>query len=313
MNPLYYEVIGPQSLCPSVQNNKASSYLLNFNCISKRNAVESGLALNSEVEEMVADSPNDITQNSELGKAHVKHTARKYFTFEGSFKNSDDSTDVSEEEEGSLKSPQSTKETSTEGQCVQPSIIHTAELEKTWNEKDCEELLELAIRNRNDWKKIAKKILLTKGIRVSPKTLRCFHSRLISSKQATRTKFTHNDDLNIIKYFLEYGMDWKKISDHFSDKNPVMIKNRFYSYIKKKGLVDKYIQELAQRHEENMTLNNEDFDIMISKRIRIIHEDQEEIPLLNSTFLEMISVRPEDELQTKISEHTSQRSNFQLI
>eukprot|EP00330_Aristerostoma_sp_ATCC50986_P006259 CAMPEP_0114584284 /NCGR_PEP_ID=MMETSP0125-20121206/8005_1 /TAXON_ID=485358 ORGANISM="Aristerostoma sp., Strain ATCC 50986" /NCGR_SAMPLE_ID=MMETSP0125 /ASSEMBLY_ACC=CAM_ASM_000245 /LENGTH=66 /DNA_ID=CAMNT_0001778563 /DNA_START=850 /DNA_END=1050 /DNA_ORIENTATION=- len=39
-----------------------------------------------------------------------------------------------------------------------------------------------------------------------------------------------------MKLFDEFGSDWIKISLYFETREPNMLKNRYYNYIKKKGL-----------------------------------------------------------------------------
>ena len=53
-----------------------------------------------------------------------------------------------------------------------------------------------------------------------------------------RTKFTEEEDEKIITLYLKYGNKWKEISCYFPDRNANMIKNRFYSFLKKKNNIN---------------------------------------------------------------------------
>jgi len=144
---------------------------------------------------------------------------------------------------------QSIKNASPTGK-TKNSTLNTEDLKKIWTEKDYEALMEMAIRYRHNWKKIAKVILDTTNIKPNPQALQRIHQKLIANKGIKRAKFTHEDDLMIVKYYHKYGLDWVKIASHFTDKTHVMRKNRFYSYIKKKGMIDNLSDEVECFEEE---------------------------------------------------------------
>ena len=50
-----------------------------------------------------------------------------------------------------------------------------------------------------------------------------------------RTKFTEEEDEKIVALYSKYGNNWKEIASYFPDRNANMIKNRFYSFLKKKN------------------------------------------------------------------------------
>ena len=49
-----------------------------------------------------------------------------------------------------------------------------------------------------------------------------------------RTKFSEDEDERIIMLYNKYGNNWKEISKGFPDRSANMIKNRFYSFLRKK-------------------------------------------------------------------------------
>lgn len=59
-------------------------------------------------------------------------------------------------------------------------------------------------------------------------------------------KFTRSDDLKTVKLVEKYGLDWSQIAVHFAKYSPGKIKNRYYFYIKKKKLQEKYVEELKR-------------------------------------------------------------------
>ena len=114
---------------------------------------------------------------------------------------------------------------------------------KTWDTKDDPLLFDMAIQYRNNWKRIARVLYEDKNIKIAPKTLRRKYEDILARRKTQRAKFTHADDLLIVKYVDLYGLDWNKVACHFTDKTAIMIKNRFYSYIKKKDIFEDLLKE----------------------------------------------------------------------
>jgi len=52
----------------------------------------------------------------------------------------------------------------------------------------------------------------------------------------SRKKFIHKEDLLIVKLMKEHGTNWVKIAESFPGRDAIMIKNRYYSFIKKNRL-----------------------------------------------------------------------------
>ncbi len=50
-----------------------------------------------------------------------------------------------------------------------------------------------------------------------------------------RTKFTEEEDEKIVALYSKFGNNWKEIAFYFPNRNANMIKNRFYSFLKKKN------------------------------------------------------------------------------
>jgi len=141
---------------------------------------------------------------------------------------------------------------------------------RVWMLKNDGLLMRLAIQYRCDWKKIAKRF----NKEFTPYFLKMRYRELTSSKVHRKTKFTHKEDLLIAKYFDLFGTDWKRIAQYLKDRTGVMVKNRYYSFIRKrdcmKDLVkqvqdyeigDKRVDDMASVDEDDCDGNNTDSPI----------------------------------------------------
>jgi len=64
-----------------------------------------------------------------------------------------------------------------------------------------------------------------------------------------RARFIPKEDMLISKYFKKWGTDWERISrEILPHRSGVMLKNRFYSFIRKNDLL-KYFCNECKRHE----------------------------------------------------------------
>ncbi len=183
---------------------------------------------------------------------------------------------------------------------VNNPALNTDGLRKIWNERDYENLMDMAIRFRHNWKKIAKIILETTNIKPNPQALQRIHEKLVANRDTKRVKFTHEDDLMIVKFYNLYGIDWVKIASHLTDKSPVMIKNRFYSFIKKKDLIEEYTNEMDCLEEKEIEMTQTDSDSRVQTVKNLLEED--EAPFFNKTFYELHQTQPESELHERVTE-----------
>ena len=115
---------------------------------------------------------------------------------------------------------------------------------KGWNEEDEKLLRKLAVQYKFDWKKVAKKFANKK---YTPHFLKMRYKGYDEGPVPKRVKFTHEEDLMIAKYFDLYGVDWEKMVAHFPNRTAIMIKNRFYSYIRKNNRLENLLQEAGLR------------------------------------------------------------------
>jgi len=89
------------------------------------------------------------------------------------------------------------------------------------------------IKYKYDWKKIVKKFNIKFGSNCPNEVLRQRYKDITSLVIPKRVKFTQEEDVQLSNYYEIYGSDWVKIASHFANRTPQMIKNRFYSHIRK--------------------------------------------------------------------------------
>ena len=116
-----------------------------------------------------------------------------------------------------------------------------------WTDENIKKLLELSHRLRQDWKKIAKKFNVK---HITPTVVRNKYREMMKNDIPLWQKFTHEEDVLIAKYYSIYGFDWKKIAQHLKSRTHIMVKNRFYSHIKKYNLLKSLIDESNRIKEE---------------------------------------------------------------
>lgn len=117
---------------------------------------------------------------------------------------------------------------------------------KGWCDEDEKLLRKLAVQYKFDWKKVSKKFANKK---YTPHFLKMRYKGHDEGPVPKRVKFSHEEDVLIAKCFEEYGIDWDKMVIHFTNRTAIMLKNRYYSYIRKNDRLDKLLEE-AQKIED---------------------------------------------------------------
>lgn len=146
---------------------------------------------------------------------------------------------------------------------------------KNWTDQDDENLIRLADQYKNDWKKIAKRIITNNKKKVTPNFLKNRYKEVAGDHIKKGVKFTHDEDLRIAELFAQHGTSWTKIASYFPDRTPVMIKNRYYSHIRRKGLLNTLINE-ASGIEEKIE-NQESEDSELRNESESIYEEEEKV------------------------------------
>jgi len=129
----------------------------------------------------------------------------------------------------------------------QPISTLEDDKKEMWSPEKIQLLLKWVQACRYDWKKVAKRF---KDPRYTPFQVKSKFKLLAQNTcREPRIKFTLREDLLLSKYYNIYGTDWDKIASHFQRRTPVMLKNRYYSYIRKKRLLNYYLEKLAKIEE----------------------------------------------------------------
>jgi len=97
---------------------------------------------------------------------------------------------------------------------------------KKWNRKDDIKLIELVESFGQNWEIISRNF----GDRSERDVETRFKEKL--DPNVKNTKFTEEEDNEIIRLYEEYGNDWFQIARRFKNRNAKMIKKRFQSYLK---------------------------------------------------------------------------------
>jgi hypothetical protein len=179
---------------------------------------------------------------------------------------------------------------------------------RKWTEEDDNLLLEIGIKAKNDWKRVACKFLSVKKIKRSPNFYKKRFREINLKPAKQRIKFTHQEDLKLVDLIQNFGMQWERIAEEFPGRCSVMVKNRYYSYIRKNHIFEKLLKEVKELRPD-ISIENSDV-LPISETDYFINEKPAENILptrlvdfsdISQVFLELETDFPEDELHTNIT------------
>jgi len=146
--------------------------------------------------------------------------------------------------------------------------------------------------------------------KVTIHTLRTRYNELAPKLFKKKGKFTHQEDLLLAKYYSKYGSDWDKIAVHLKNRTPNMLKNRYYSCLRKKKLLTGLLDELQLKEDEpitKVTLCNrliehdcETFHLFGNRDGKMTHKTLQ-LAVCDDLDLELHGVCPDDELHTTIT------------
>jgi len=164
---------------------------------------------------------------------------------------------------------------------------------KIWTEENDQLLLRLAVQYKCDWKKVSRKFK-KRNKKVTPNFLKIRYKELIAAPVHRRTKFSHVEDLMLAKYFNQYGPNWNQIASHFKKRTGIMLKNRYYSYIKKKNLLPALLEESSTFEREGKSLEDAYEEDNISQTFEVYVDEENQI-VDHPPFHDEIECNPEDE------------------
>lgn len=105
---------------------------------------------------------------------------------------------------------------------IRPGLVKGA-----WNKEEDIKLLSLYEKYGKNWAAISKEMPQRTGKQIRDRFLNSLDTKY------ERGKFTEEEDQAIIKYFKIYGKSWAKIAKKLKMRTGDMVKNRFYSSLKK--------------------------------------------------------------------------------
>jgi len=132
------------------------------------------------------------------------------------------------------------------------------QLDFIWNMKNQKLLCKYAEELNNDWKQIAEKF---NNKKVTPKMVKDHISNKDNklsennSNKRTRSRFTLSEDQKIISMIQKIGQNWRDISKALPGRTEGMVKNRFYSHIKRKYFA--LVQNVKGSNQSNGENNEE--------------------------------------------------------
>ena len=105
---------------------------------------------------------------------------------------------------------------------IRPGLVKGA-----WDKEEDSKLLSLYEKYGKNWAAISKEMPHRTGKQIRDRFLNSLDSKF------ERGKFTEEEDQAIIKYYKIYGNSWAKIAKKLKTRTGDMVKNRFYSSLKK--------------------------------------------------------------------------------
>lgn len=105
---------------------------------------------------------------------------------------------------------------------IKPGIV-----KGSWNAEEDEKLLNYVKRFGKNWSLISKYMTSRSGKQIRDRYLNTLDSSIL------RERFTKEEDNKILVLYKKYGSSWSSIAKNFTGRTGDMIKNRFYSSLKK--------------------------------------------------------------------------------
>jgi hypothetical protein len=140
---------------------------------------------------------------------------------------------------------------------------------------DEELLLSLASKYKHDWKKVSKKIFKLHKKKLGPNLLRIRYKELAPDLTQKRVRFTHKEDLLIVKLYSQHGYDWEKIASEFESRTSIMVKNRFY-HIKKKNILQSLLNEVEATTTFTLEEKEPQQEVVVEEQQPMMQESQNE-------------------------------------
>ena len=148
---------------------------------------------------------------------------------------------------------------------IKPGLIKGA-----WTKEEDSELLSLYRKYGRNWAAISKEMPHRTGKQIRDRFLNGLDTKY------ERGKFTKKEDNMILKYYKIYGNSWSKIAKKMKTRTGDMVKNRFYSSLKKKILNNKDLSLLKRKRYNSkikIKSKNNKNNLKINEKIESIEID----------------------------------------
>ena len=111
-------------------------------------------------------------------------------------------------------------------------------------------MVQLALQNRYDWKKVARKFLVLYKKQVTPFFLKMRNQELKAQDRLTKTqKMGVEEDKTMIKIIENEGLEWELMCNALPLQSEAQIKNRYYTKIKNKQYYKRVLDEMKAQDE----------------------------------------------------------------
>ena len=151
----------------------------------------------------------------------------------------------------------------------------------SWVKEEDKNLIKLVDKYGKNWSKLSKLIKNRTSKQIRDRYLN------ILDPEINKAKFSEEEDRLIITLYKENGAIWSKMSKNFKGRTGEMIKNRFYSVLKKKYINDDQITKKEDNKfvERNDNLNKPSNEkILLNNSFHIIKVETNKINFLYEDF-----------------------------
>ena len=124
---------------------------------------------------------------------------------------------------------------------IKPGLIKGA-----WDKNEDDKLLSLYEKYGKNWAAISKEMPHRTGKQIRDRFLNSLDTKF------ERGKFTEEEDQTIIKYYKIYGNSWAKIAKKLKTRTGDMVKNRFYSSLKKTTFKNRSLLKRKRERKGNI-------------------------------------------------------------
>lgn len=110
-----------------------------------------------------------------------------------------------------------------------------------WGKEEDQKLIQAYAKHGKNWKLIAKELKNRSGKQVRDRFLNSLNPLL------NKNKFTEEEDKRLLVLYEKYGPTWSKIANNLNNRSGDMVKNRFFSFLRKKIIPITKIMKFKKR------------------------------------------------------------------